>query len=86
MLSPKAFTGMKVKRTENVGENFRTANGAHIPNQGEAIIEGSDTTEGKFKVVVQVADVTSNLASVVEMADRGSWVIFIKEGGYIQTM
>ena len=77
---------MKVKRTENVGKNFRTANGAHIPNQGEAIIEGKDTTGGKLKVVAQVADVTKNLASVMEMVDRGNWVIFNKEGGYIQTM
>ena len=86
IVKPKAFKGMKVKRTENVGNNFRTANGAHIPNQGEAIIEGQDTTVGKLKVVAQVADVTKNLASVMEMVDRGNWVIFNKEGGYIQTM
>ena len=56
------------------------------PNQGETIIEGSDAAGGKMKVVAQVADVTKNLASVMEMVDRGNLVIFHKEGGYIQTM
>ena len=86
IVRPKAFKGMKVKKSENVGKNFRTANGAHIPNQGETIIEGKDSAGGKLKVVAQVADVTKNLASVMEMVDRGNWVIFNKEGGYIQTM
>ena len=84
-MKPKAFKGMKVKKSENVGKNFRTANGAHIPNQGETTIEGRDATGAKLKVVAQVADVTKNLASVMEMVDRGGWVIFHKEGGYIQT-
>ena len=37
-------------------------------------------------MVAQVADVTKNLASVMEMVDRGNWAIFNKGGGYIQTM
>jgi hypothetical protein len=86
IVKPGAFKGMKVKKTDNVGKNFRTANGAHIPNQGETTIEGRDATGAKLKVVAQVADVTKNLASVMEMVDRGNWVIFHKEGGYIQTM
>ena len=63
---------MKMRKTENVGKNFRTASGAHIPNQGETIIEGNDAAGGKLKVVAQVADVTKNLASVMEMVDRGN--------------
>ena len=39
-----------------------------------------------MKVVAHVADVTKNLASVMEMADRGNWVMFHKDGEYIQTM
>ena len=39
-----------------------------------------------MKVVAQVADVTKNLASVMEMVDRGNWVMFNKQGGFIQTM
>ena len=38
-----------------------------------------------MKVVAQVADVTKNLASVMEMVDRGNLVTFHKEVGYIQT-
>ena len=86
IVRPKAFRGMKVRKSENVGKNFRTANGAHIPNQGETIIEGKDSAGGNLKVVAQVADVTKNLASVMEMVDRGNWVIFHKQGGFIQTM
>ena len=77
---------MKVRKTDNVGKNFRAANGAHIPNQGETTIAGKDRGGNKLKIVAQVADVTKNLASVMEMVDRGNWVIFHKEGGYIQTM
>ena len=39
-----------------------------------------------MKVMAQVADVTKNLASVMQMVDRGNWILFHKEGGYIQTM
>ena len=86
IVKPRAFKGMKVRKTDNVGKNFRTANGAHIPSQGETTIAGRDASGAKLKVVAQVADVTKNLASVMEMVDRGNWVIFHKEGGYIQTM
>ena len=48
--------------------------------------KGKGATGGKFKVVAQVAGVAENLASVMEMVDRGDWVIFQKHGGYIQTM
>ena len=71
IVKPKAFKGMKVNRTENVGKNFRAANGAHIPNQGETTIAGKDRGGNKLKIVAQVADVTKNLASVMEMVDRG---------------
>ena len=86
IVRPKAFKGMKVKKTDNVGKNFRAANGAHIPNQGETIIAGKDKGGNILKIVAQVADVTKNLASVMEMVDRGNWVMFHREGGYIQTM
>ena len=82
IVKPGAFKGMKVKKTDNVGKNFRTANGAHISNQGETTIAGKDAGGQKLKVVAQVADVTKNLASVMEMVDRGNWVIFNKEDGY----
>ena len=39
-----------------------------------------------MKVVAQVADVTKNLASVMEMVDRGNWATCHEEGGSIQTM
>ena len=39
-----------------------------------------------MRIIAQVADVTKNLASVMEMVDRGNWVIFHKDGGYIQTV
>ena len=37
-------------------------------------------------MVAQVADVTKILASVMEMVNRGNWVIFHKHRAYIQTM
>ena len=86
IVKPKAFKNMKVKKTEHAEKNFRAANGAHIPNQGETIIEGRDASGGKLKVVAQVADGTKNLASVMEMVDRRNWVKFRKEGGCIQLM
>ena len=86
IVRPKAFKGMKVKRSENVGKNFTAANGAHIPNQGETIITGKDAGGNNMRIIAQVADVTKNLASVMEMVDRGNWVIFHKDGGYIQTV
>ena len=36
--------------------------------------------------MTQVAEVTSNVASVLEMDGRGDGVICHKDGGYIQTM
>ena len=39
-----------------------------------------------MSVVGQVAAVTKNLASVMEMVDAGNWVVFNKEGGSIITM
>ena len=86
IVKPKAFNGMKVRKTEHFGKNFRAANGAHIPKQGETTIAGKDRGGNKLKIVAQVADVTKNFASVMEMVDRGNWLIFHKEGGYIQTM
>jgi hypothetical protein len=86
IVRPKAFKGMQVKRTINVGKNFKAANGAHIPNQGETTITGKDKGGNKLRIIAQVADVTKNLASVMEMVDRGNWVIFHKDGGYIQTV
>ena len=84
--APSSLQGMKVRKTPNVGKNVRAANGAYIPNQGETTITGKDAGGHRLKVVAQVADVTKNLASVMEMVDRGNWVIFHKEEGYIQTM
>ena len=40
----------------------------------------------EIKVMAEAADVKEHLASVMEMVDRGNWVTFHKEGGYIQTM
>ena len=37
-------------------------------------------------MVAQAADVTEHPAPVMEMVDRGNWVTFHKEGGYVQTM
>ena len=71
LAKPKAFQKMKVKKTEHVGLNFRAANGAHIPSQGETIIEGRDASGAKLKVVAQFAEVTKSLASVMGMVDHG---------------
>ena len=53
---------------------------ARIPHRGD------DAGGHKIEVLAQVVDVTQNLASVMEMVDRGLCVIFHKECGCIQTM
>ena len=37
-------------------------------------------------MVAQVADVTKNLPSAMEMVGRGNWIMFLKKPGYTQTM
>ena len=54
-------------------------------HEGETTSEGRDASGAKFRVAAQAADMT-DLASVMEMVDRGNWVTFNKEGGYTQTI
>ena len=42
---------MRIKETDNVGRHFRSANGEHIPNQGETTISGRDSGGNMLKVV-----------------------------------
>ena len=62
IVKSKAFKGIKVKGSEDVGKNFRPANAAHVPNQGETIIRGKHSGGQNLRVVAQVADVTKNSA------------------------
>ena len=54
----KPFKNVKVQKADHVSNDFRASNGAHIPNQGETIIEGRDASG----LVAQVAAVTKKLA------------------------
>ena len=83
IVRPQAFKGKKVKKTIMV-ENLRTADGAITPNQGEIPITRRDASGNKLKVVTQLADVTKNLASWVDMVDRGNCGILPKDGDYTQ--
>ena len=40
ILKLEAYSGMRMKKTENTGRNVRAANGAHIPNQRETTLGG----------------------------------------------
>ena len=76
---------MRIKKTDNVRSDFRAADGVYKPNQGETPLSGKDSGGNEMKVVAQVADVTKNLASVMETRDWINCVLFHKNGGYINT-
>ena len=71
---PKAFKGMKMRKSVNVGRSVRTSNGARIQDQGQITVVRKDSRRNILKVVAQVPDVTRNLASVMERLDTRSWV------------
>ena len=49
------------------------------------MISGKDPGAHGLNVLAQVVDIARNLAAAMEIVDRGSWDIFHKEGGQIQT-
>ena len=81
-MKPKAYSG-KNKKAVNTGGNFRSENGAYITNQVETTVERKNQKGNKLKVIEQA---TEKLTSVMRTVDGGTWVMFNKQGGYLQTM
>ena len=74
---------MVSSRGSRSGENFKTASGALLPNQGDRIIKGTDEDGAILALRYAVADVTTALDSVAQICDAGNSVVFDKWGGYI---
>ena len=70
-------------RGSRQGQQFFTADGARLPNQGEKKIVGVTKDNRAVSMVYQVADVTKALCSVGRVADRGNLVCFDDKGGVI---
>jgi hypothetical protein len=65
------------------GQNFHTACGGEIPNEGEKPIPIM-TREGRKGVAnFQCADVSRPLMSVSRICDQGNMVVFTATGGYV---
>ena len=66
------------------GENFRTATGKRVRNQGARSVEGRTEAGDKIAMNYVVADIAVALDSVSQMCDRGAIVTFEKDGGHIR--
>jgi hypothetical protein len=65
------------------GQCYVSASAGRMPNMGQKVLniqtnEGKDTT-----VLYQIAEVSRPLTSVSATCDRGNWVVYTPEGGFI---
>ena len=65
------------------GQCYVSASGNRLPNMGQKVLniqtnEGKDTT-----VLYQIAEVGRPLTSVSACCDRGNWVVYTSQGGFI---
>ena len=66
------------------GLTYAAANGSSIANYGEKPVNGVSNEGHGVDMVLQVADVKRNLASIPKMLNDGNRVILDQEGSYIQ--
>ena len=66
-----------------VGQQYVVANGETVPNLGEKIVNMTDCAGQENRHVYQIAEVTSPLTSVGDIADQGNLVVFGKRGGFV---
>ena len=65
------------------GQCYVSASAGRMPNMGQKVLkiqtnEGRDTT-----VLYQIAEVSRPLTSVSATCDRGNWVVYTPQGGFI---
>ena len=65
------------------GQQYVTANGQKISNEGEQLVEALTDEHLKVKMKYQVADVTKALCSVGQVCDQGNVLVFTEGGGWI---
>ena len=65
------------------GQNFHTACGGEIPNEGEKAIPIVTREGRKGMANFQCADVSRPLMSVSRICDQGNCVVFTATGGYV---
>ena len=70
-------------KSSQQGDQFKTASGVKLDNQGDRVIRGYDDNGRKLALRYAVADVTDALDSVSQICDAGNTVIFNSNGGYI---
>ena len=63
------------------GQNFRTAGGEEVRNEGDRRILGVTQTGRGINMKYAVADVTVPLDSVSQLCDAGNTVVFTAKGG-----
>ena len=65
------------------GQCYVSASAGRMPNMGQKVLN-VQTNEGKNTTVVyQVAEVSRPLTSVGATCDRGNWVVYNSQGGFI---
>ncbi len=65
------------------GQCYVSASAGRMPNMGQMVLN-VQTNEGKYTTVVyQVAEVSRPLTSVGATCDRGNWVVYNSQGGFI---
>ena len=68
------------------GQCYVSASGNRMANLGQKALK-VQTNEGKDTAVVyQIADVSRPLTSVGKTCDKGSWVVYTQEGGFIMNL
>ena len=77
----------QVEITESLGSKrgqcYVSASAGRVPNMGQKVLnvqtnEGKDTT-----VLYQIAEVSRPLTSVSATCEKGNWVVYTPEGGFI---
>ena len=78
----KAFD-IKESHMSRSNMSYRAANGTAIKNHGQRNLAAIDESWNPFKIEVQVADVSTPLASVFQICKSGNAVVFDQHGGAI---
>ena len=65
------------------GQCYVSASAGRMPNMGQKVLK-IQTNEGRDKsVLYQIAEVSRPLTSVSATCDKGNWVVYTPEGGFI---
>ena len=74
---------LRESKGSKAGQQYFTANGARIANQGEKLISAFTNEMEPVRMLYQVADVTKPLCSVGRVCDPNNLVCFSSEGGFV---